>query len=86
MDLGTFNVTTGKRIEPARRGRPATADVPITGRIVDLEGQPVAGVSVKVGGVQGSKSGDLTAWIEAIKKGEPPWIAYPHIECRCEDP
>jgi beta-lactamase regulating signal transducer with metallopeptidase domain len=85
VDFGTFNVTTGKCIElPAAQA--TTADVPITGRIVNLEGQPVAGVSVKVGGVQGSKSSDLTPWIEAIKKGEPPWIAYPHISADVKIP
>src|SRR5207244_3136870 len=26
------------------------------------------------------KSGDLTPWIEAVKKGEPPWIAYRHLD------
>ena len=85
VDFGTYNVTTGKCIEPPA-AQATTADVPITGRIVNLEGQPVAGVSVKVGGVQGSKSGDLTAWIEAIKKGEPPWIAYPHISADVKIP
>ena len=66
------------RASPKRRSR-RPADVPITGRIVDLEGRPVAGVSVKVDGCQGPKTGDLTPWIEAVKKGEPPWIAYGHI-------
>ncbi|MGC8642753.1 MAG: M56 family metallopeptidase, partial [Isosphaeraceae bacterium] len=51
------------------------ADVPITGRIVDLEGRPVAGVSVKVKWVRGPKSGDLTPWIEAVKNGEWQWTA-----------
>ena len=54
-------------------------DVPISGRIVDLEGRPVAGVSVKVNAVNGPKTGDLTAWIDGVKKGEPPWIAYQHL-------
>ena len=77
--LGTFDVTTAKRIEaPAGQVRPA--DVPITGRIVDLEGKPIAGVAVKLDSVQGATSGDLTPWIEALKRGEPPWIAYKHIE------
>ena len=50
VDLGTFDVTTGKRIQaPVAQAGPA--DVPINGRIVDLEGRPVAGVSVKVNAV-----------------------------------
>ena len=79
VDLGTFDVMTARRIQgPAVQVRPA--DVPITGRIVDLEGKPIAGVAVKVSSVQGASSGDLTPWIEALKRGEPPWIAYHHIE------
>jgi hypothetical protein len=59
VDLATFDVTTAKRIEaPAAQAHPA--DVPITGRIVDLEGRPVVGVPVKVELVRGPKSGDLT--------------------------
>ena len=60
--------------------------MPITGRIVDLEGQPVAGVSVKVGDVSGPSSGDLTPWIEAVQKGEPPWIAYGHLSAEVKLP
>jgi 5-hydroxyisourate hydrolase-like protein (transthyretin family) len=78
VDFGTYSVATGKCIEPPA-AQATTADVPITGRIVNLEGQPVAGVSIKVGGVSAPSSGDLTDWIEAVKKGEPPWIAYSHI-------
>jgi len=77
IDLGTFNAAAGKLIKaPEKQTAAETKDVPINGRIVDLEGRPVTGVSVKVGGVQGPKTGDLTAWIEGVKKGEPPWIAY----------
>ncbi len=78
VDLGTFNVTTGKRI-PAPAAQAGPADVPINGRIVDLEGRPVAGASVTVGSVHGPKSGDLTAWIDAVRKGAPPWTAYGHL-------
>ena len=51
VDLGTFNAETGERVKgpehPPRPGRSAEAalrDVPINGRIVDLEGRPIAGV------------------------------------------
>ena len=78
VDLGTYSVTTGKRIQaPVAQAGPA--DVPINGRIVDLEGRPVAGVSVTVGSVHGPKTGDLNAWIDAVRKGEPPWTAYGHL-------
>ncbi len=40
VNLGTYNVATGKRtLPPAATVGPA--DVPINGRIVDLEGRPV---------------------------------------------
>ena len=45
------------------------ADVPINGRIVDLEGQPIAGVSVKVTSVLFPKSDDLTPWLEGSQEG-----------------
>ena len=46
IDLGTRDVTTAKRVDaPAVKAAPAA--VPINGRIVDREGQPVAGVAVK---------------------------------------
>ncbi len=78
INFGTYNVATGKRVEPPAAQAPP-ADVPINGRIVDLEGRPVAGVSVTVASVQGPKTGDLTPWIEGVKKGDPPWIAYRHL-------
>ncbi len=88
IDLGTFNVETGQRVkepdQPARKteDRPAESfrEMPITGRILDLEGHPVAGVKVRVTGITKPKSGDLSPWIEAIRRGEPPWVAYKHIE------
>ncbi len=85
VNLGTFNVATGKRIEPPD-AKAEPPDVPINGRIVDLEGRPVAGVLVKVDGFHGPKTGDLSAWIEGVKKGEPPWIAYRHVDAAVRIP
>lgn len=51
-------------------------DVRLRGRVVDLEGRPVAGTTVKVSGPQTSKDEDLSAWIEGIKVGELPWVVY----------
>ena len=75
LDLGTFDATTGKRKDDPPVAKGATAGVPITGRIVNLEGQPVAGVLVKVESVLVPKSDDLTPWIVGVKGGEPPWVA-----------
>lgn len=88
VDLGTFNVETGQRVkepeQPARKteDRPAESfrEMPITGRILDLEGRPIAGVKVRVSGITKSKSGDLSPWLEAVRRGEPPWVAYKHVE------
>jgi RNA polymerase sigma factor (sigma-70 family) len=44
----------------------AKDDVPINGRVIDLEGQPVAGVTIEVGRLEQS---DLKPWLEAAKKG-----------------
>ena len=40
---------------------------PIEGRIVDLEGRPVAGAEVNAGRLYFSASGDLTAWLARMK-------------------
>jgi RNA polymerase sigma factor (sigma-70 family) len=42
-------------------------DVPITGRILDLQGKPVAGVRVRVRGIQWPAGGDLTDYLKALK-------------------
>ncbi|WP_165226824.1 M56 family metallopeptidase [Aquisphaera insulae] len=77
LDLGTFNVATGKKIVTADPPAPAA---PVTGRIVDLEGRPVAGASVEGGRVSVPKAGNLTAWLDAVKQGQAPWIAYGQMD------
>jgi beta-lactamase regulating signal transducer with metallopeptidase domain/protocatechuate 3,4-dioxygenase beta subunit len=88
IDLGTFNTATGQAIKTSEQ--PAAVkqdqdkiparDVPITGRIVDLEGRPVRGVTIQVDSTSTAKGGDLSPWLEAVRRGEPPWVAYRHIE------
>ena len=53
-------------------------DVPIQGRVIDLDGQPVAGVSVKIGGPSAAEDDDLSAWIEGARNGEVPWTIHTH--------
>jgi len=48
--------------------RLARNDVPIEGRIIDLEGKPVAGVEVGVRTVQASDDEDLTHWLAGLKE------------------
>ncbi len=45
-------------------------DIPIKGRVIDLEGRPVAGTSVIVSKLRLSKGEDLTKWLSSIKAGE----------------
>jgi RNA polymerase sigma factor (sigma-70 family) len=44
-------------------------DVPITGRVVDLQGKPIAGVTLKPHALKASPTGKLDAWLEAAKVG-----------------
>ena len=46
----------------------AKDDVPITGRILDLEGKPVAGVAVGVHSLHWPTRGDLTAWLRDLRE------------------
>ena len=45
-------------------------DVPIEGRVVDLEGRPVAGATVTVAHLWSPPGGDLTPWLDAVKADE----------------
>ncbi len=88
INLGTFSAATGQAIKTAEQpaavkqdqGKVASGDVPITGRIVDLEGRPVPGVTVQVASTDTPKGGDLTPWLEAARRAEPPWVAYRHLD------
>jgi hypothetical protein len=87
IDFGTVDVTTAKPVQSAATpAQAATADVPITGRIVNLEGQPVAGVSVKVEEFRVPKEDNLTNWLVAVEKGSPPWVAASLIDWNRKSP
>ena len=83
-----FNAATGQAIktsaQPAAvnddQRKAAARDVPIVGRIVDLEGGSIPGVAVQLDSTRKAKGGDLTPWIEAVRRGEPPWVAFRHLE------
>ncbi len=47
--------------------RLAADDVPIEGRILDLEGRPVAGAEIVTSDLYDPPGGDLTPWIEGMK-------------------
>jgi beta-lactamase regulating signal transducer with metallopeptidase domain/protocatechuate 3,4-dioxygenase beta subunit len=93
IDVGTFSAATGQPINTSEpptavkqdQGKVPVRNVPITGRIVDLEGRPIPGVTVKVTENARAKGGDLTPWLEAVRRGEPPNVAYGRIEADVEE-
>lgn len=54
-------------------------DVPITGRLLDLEGRPVSGVKVRVIQVDATPQGDLSRWLKAIQKEAIGFEAFVHF-------
>jgi RNA polymerase sigma factor (sigma-70 family) len=48
--------------------RLAHDDVPVNGRLLDLQGEPVAGATVRVFALKASPDGNLDKWIAAVKK------------------
>jgi hypothetical protein len=50
--------------------RLAKDDAPLRGRVLNLQGQPVAGAGVRVETVSEPEKGDLTPWIDATKAGK----------------
>jgi hypothetical protein len=47
--------------------RLAKDDVPIHGRILDLQGKPISGVTIRVDGLSQPLAADLTPWLEALR-------------------
>jgi hypothetical protein len=54
--------------------RLAKDDVPIRGRVLDLQGRPVAGATVQLVGILRPNSGTLDEWLDALKRER---AAYP---------
>ena len=50
------------------------ADEPVEGRIVDLEGRPVAGVKAEVVSLTTNRKNDLRAWLASLKSGVPTFV------------
>jgi hypothetical protein len=49
-------------------------DVPITGRIIDPEGRPIAGATLRLLGLAATPEGDLSPWLEAVGKKKVKWL------------
>ena len=54
--------------------RLARDDVPIRGRVIDIQGRPVAGARIQLVGILRPNSGTLDEWLDALKKER---AAYP---------
>ncbi len=54
--------------------RLARDDVPIRGRVIDIQGRPVAGATIQLVGILRPNSGTLDEWLEALKREK---AAYP---------
>src|SRR5262249_40560201 len=46
-------------------------DVPLTGRVLDLQGKPIAGVRLSVQGLHWPREGDLTPFLQDLKEKKP---------------
>jgi protocatechuate 3,4-dioxygenase beta subunit len=54
--------------------RLARDDVAIRGRVIDIQGRPVAGTTIQVVGILRPNSGTLDEWLDALKRER---VAYP---------
>lgn len=54
-------------------------DVPVTGRLIDLEGQPVAGVTVGVLELAATPEGELSPWLKDVEAGLTDYKAFNHL-------
>ena len=69
------NIPTGQRLTL----RLVRDDVPIEGRIVDPQGNPVAGAKIEMDTIHASLDADLSAWLEAVGAGQSPHSAHPAL-------
>src|SRR5262249_28913075 len=53
-------------------------DLPIAGRVVDLQGKPMGGVTVRVRSLAANDAEDLKLWVEALQSKQEIWgVHYP---------
>src|SRR5205823_2664475 len=51
-------------------------DVPIEGRVLDLEGNPVKGVTITVETIYAARDDDFAAWLETVQAGQPSYNSF----------
>ncbi len=54
-------------------------DIPITGRLIDLEGRPLRDIEVRVIQVDATPQNDLSAWLEEIQKKPTGYQSFNHF-------
>jgi beta-lactamase regulating signal transducer with metallopeptidase domain len=54
-------------------------DVPVKGRVVDNEGNPIEGVTVTVSEISASADEDLTKWLEAVRMGQTAELTWKYL-------
>src|SRR5206468_897069 len=75
--LGVRPMELDKKWDPANQTLYlAKDDTPVSGRIVDLQGKPVAGVSVTVAGLHWPRKGDLAPLLQEMKDRK---VFYPPL-------
>src|SRR5579883_271538 len=67
--------------------RVAADDMPLTGRIIDLQGKPLAGLHVTAWSVSAPETGDLTPFVKALQSHESFYEALSkHVPNRLQNP
>jgi RNA polymerase sigma factor (sigma-70 family) len=82
--LGPDWVSLKKAVDGELTLRLVKDDVPIQGRILDLEGRPIAGATIRLIRVRKMPAGDLTPWIEALQAKPGDRNAVGHVHVRYE--
>lgn len=90
LELGTFSAATGKQIKApenqAANLQGKRAELPITGRIIDLEGRGIGGVKVRADRAIKGAGDNLTAWLDAVRGGAARHIAANHLDYEAAAP
>jgi protocatechuate 3,4-dioxygenase beta subunit len=74
--LGVPEVEYGRLLPHRDLTLKVAKEVPLTGRVLDLQGKPVAGATVSVQGLHWSLRNDLTAFLKDLKKTQ---VFYPYL-------
>lgn len=71
QELASKDPALAEKWRAARVLRLAHDDVPVQGRIIGVNAQPVAGARVRVGNIQQVRDGDLSGYVEFAKRDNP---------------